>query len=39
VNIPSTDIQPTGVWHLGTDIFVPKSGDTSIPTIVDAGLT
>lgn len=36
VTIPSTDIQPKGVWHLGADSVVPTDGS---PAFVDVGLT
>lgn len=37
--IPSTDIQPKGVWHLGVDTYVYTGGTTSPAPFVDAGLT
>ncbi|MHB9133187.1 MAG: hypothetical protein ACYDBB_19125 [Armatimonadota bacterium] len=36
--IPSTDIQPQGVWHVGSDMYVyDNNGDTA--PFIDAGLT
>ncbi|MHB9023600.1 MAG: hypothetical protein ACYC7E_05415 [Armatimonadota bacterium] len=37
VTIPSTDIQATGVWHLGVDSFIAT--DYSQGSFVDTGLT
>lgn len=38
VYIPSTDIQPTGVWHLGADSYV-FTGEGAGSAFVDTGLT
>lgn len=39
VSIPSTDIQPKGIWHLGVDSFVFPDGDASPASLVDFGIT
>lgn len=39
VAIPSTDIQPKGVWHLGVDLFVYNGGDSAPTPFVDANVT
>lgn len=39
VAIPSTDIQPKGIWHLGVDSFVFPDGDASPASLVDFGMT
>lgn len=38
VYIPSTDIQPRGVWHLGMDSYAYTAGDDA-SAFVDLGLT
>ncbi|MHB0936290.1 MAG: hypothetical protein ACYDCO_06820 [Armatimonadota bacterium] len=38
VYIPSTDIQPLGVWHLGVDSYAFTNGDAG-GSFVDVGLT
>ncbi len=38
VTIPSTDIQPTKIWHLGMDTIMPLTGSESVP-FADFGLT
>lgn len=39
ITIPSTDIQPTGVWHLGVDSLVYTGGNEAPASFVDLGLT
>ena len=39
VAIPSTDIQPKGIWHLGVDSVVFLAGDAGPAPLVDFGMT
>jgi hypothetical protein len=39
ITIPSTDIQPVGIWHFGVDNTLYTGGDTAPAPFVDVGLT